>query len=53
MPCKFYLAIRSQLKQIEMNDDCTEAYSYYLSQIEKYHTQLGLYEKALAGKACI
>jgi len=46
-----YLAIRSQLKQMDMNDDCTEAYSYYLSQIEKYHTQLGLYEKALAGKA--
>lgn len=46
-----YLAIRSQLKQMDMNDDCTEAYLYYLSQIEKYHTQLGLYEKALAGKA--
>ena len=46
-----YLAIRSQLKQMDMNDDCTEAYLYYLSQIEKYHTLLGLYEKALAGKA--
>lgn len=43
-----YLYLRSQFPEIEIPDFAAEANRYYLSQISRYYTKLGLYEQATA-----
>lgn len=46
-----YLALRSQVLDIELNEQILEAYVYFLEQAEKYHPKFGLLEKGLAAIA--
>lgn len=43
-----YLSIRTQLQKVVPYNDNNEAIQYFINQTEKYHTRLGLYERALA-----
>lgn len=46
-----YLALRSQVLDIELNEQIVEAYVYFLEQAEKYHPKFGLLDKGLAAIA--
>ena len=46
-----YLAIRAQIKEFAMQEDCKIAYEYYIAKLEQQHTHMSIYDKALSGVA--
>ncbi len=44
----YYLSLRSQVLNIELNENIIEAYIYFLEQVKQYHNKFNLHNKALA-----